>query len=228
MLAPNEELWEKELPAVVEKLLRAAGGCTIGDDGERDRTRVVTYRAPHNTAVQIYDYRNKKSRVALGPELIMLSPDESFTVLSLSGGKPKEPHKIKALHLELGPNYCTDITNVETSDHARLSLKLSYNWHFELPAAADLAKIFRTPDFVGDCCKAIASRVRGCVAQTTFDQFHRHSAEVIREAVFAGKSGAAQRLVFESNNLVISNIDIQSVEPVDARTRDSLQKSVAK
>ena len=26
----------------------------------------------------------------------------------------------------------TDIITVETSDHARLSLQLSYNWHFEV------------------------------------------------------------------------------------------------
>ena len=31
---------------------------------------------------------------------------------------------------------------------------------------------------------------------------------------------------FPNNNLVITSIDIQSVEPVDQRTRDSLQKSV--
>jgi len=31
---------------------------------------------------------------------------------------------------------------------------------------------------------------------------------------------------FSANHLVITNIDIQSVEPVDQRTRDSLQKSV--
>ena len=29
-----------------------------------------------------------------------------------------------------------------------------------------------------------------------------------------------------ANNLVITSIDIQSVEPVDQRTRDALQKSV--
>jgi len=34
------------------------------------------------------------------------------------------------------------------------------------------------------------------------------------------------RFLFSANNLVISNIDIQSVEPVDSRTRDALQKSV--
>ena len=31
---------------------------------------------------------------------------------------------------------------------------------------------------------------------------------------------------FTANRLVITNVDIQSVEPVDQRTRDSLQKSV--
>ena len=31
---------------------------------------------------------------------------------------------------------------------------------------------------------------------------------------------------FPPNNLVITSIDIQSVEPVDQRTRDALQKSV--
>jgi major vault protein len=34
------------------------------------------------------------------------------------------------------------------------------------------------------------------------------------------------RFVFHQNNLTITNIDIQSVEPVDSRTRDALQKSV--
>lgn len=33
-------------------------------------------------------------------------------------------------------------------------------------------------------------------------------------------------LRFNQNGLVISSVDIQSVEPVDQRTRDALQKSV--
>ena len=59
---------------------------------------------------------------------MMLGPDEQFTKLSLSGGKPKKPNAIKSLCLLLGPDFCTDIVIVETSDHARLSLQLSYNW----------------------------------------------------------------------------------------------------
>jgi len=109
-------------------------------------------------------------------------------------------------------------------------LKLSYNWHFEYDPSvpASSAAIFSVPDFVGDACKAIASRVRGIVAAHSFDNFHKGSASIIREAVFGvdQEGKARNRFVFNSNNLVITNIDIQSVEPVDSRTRDALQKSV--
>jgi len=180
MLKPNEELWKKELPKVVEEILTKERTDEEGG-GERDKTRVVTYRAPHNSAVQIYDYKEKKSRVVFGPELVMLGPDEQFSVLSLSGDKPKRPHVIKALALQLGPDFMTDIVIVETADHARLSLKLSYNWHFEVDKLAleDAAKIFGVPDFVGDSCKAIASRVRGAVAGVSFDSFHRNSQRLL-------------------------------------------------
>jgi major vault protein len=114
----------------------------------------------------------------------------------------------------------TDIVRVETSDHARLDLQLSYNWHF---LTDDAAKIFNVPDFVGDACKAIASRVRGAVAGTPFEQFHMRSADIIRESAFGHK----QAMFFSSNNLVITSIDIQAVDPVDVRTRESLQRSVS-
>jgi len=229
MLKPNEELWEKDLPEAVEELLAAREGGG-GRKGPRDRTRTVSYRAPHNTVVQIYDYKDKKARVVFGPELVTLGPDEHFTVLSLSGDKPKRPHVIKDIALQLGPDFMTDVVTVETADHARLSLKLSYNWHFEVNTndPADAAKIFQVPDFVGDGCKAIASRVRGAVAQASFDDFHKRSAKIIRTAVFGvdEEQKVRNKFHFSANNLVITNIDIQSVEPVDQRTRDSLQKSV--
>jgi len=89
-------------------------------------------------------------------------------------------------------------------------------------------KLFQVPDFVGDACKAIASRVRTRVAAVTFDDFHKNSAKIIRTAVFGldENNKVRNRFQYSANNLVITNIDIQSVEPVDQRTRDSLQKSV--
>lgn len=251
MIKENEELWNKELTETVEDLLatqkdpladrsvrfgsqNVQQGISGQGDGlkkkpSRDKTRVVTFRVPHNAACQIYDYRDKRSRVIYGPELAMLGPDEQFTQLSLSGGKPKKQNVIKALCLLLGPDFTTDVITVETADHARLSLQLAYNWHFDVSdqSVEASAKIFSVPDFVGDSCKAIASRIRGAVAQTPFDEFHKNSTKIIRASVFGFTDGKiGNELRFEQNNLVITNVDIQAVEPVDQRTRDALQKSV--
>jgi len=241
MLTETEELWEKHLPETVETLLSSVAD-PLSERGRynaersssagkaRDKTRVVTLRVPHNAAVQVYDFKNKTARVVFGPDLVMLGPDEHFTQLSLSGGKPKKPNVIKSLCLLLGPDFCTDIVIVETSDHARLSLQLSYNWHFKVEKRDhdEGAKLFSVPDFVGDCCKAIASRVRGLVASVQFDDFHKNSARIIRSSVFGlGENGKVRdHFIFKENNLVITSIDIQSVEPVDQRTREALQKSV--
>jgi len=48
--------------------------------------------------------------------------------------------------------------------------------HFEVKNkddATEAAMLFSVPDFVGDACKAIASRVRGSVASVQFDDFHK-------------------------------------------------------
>ncbi|KAK5884397.1 hypothetical protein CesoFtcFv8_018222 [Champsocephalus esox] len=239
MLTQDEELWQKELPANVESLLASpldpvadrSDRSKTGVTRPRDKTRVVSFRVPHNAAVQVYDYREKKARVLLGPEMVMLGPDEQFTVLSLSGDKPKRANVIKAICLLLGPDFFTDIITIETADHARLQLQLSYNWNFDVKrpvSLEDSVALFSVPDFVGDSCKAIASRVRGAVASVQFDDFHKNSNRIICSAVFGFDEKMAVRstLRFPQNKLVISSVDIQSVEPVDQRTRDSLQKSV--
>lgn len=241
MLSPYEQLWEKELPDVVEELL-AQKSDRMFDRGlvrseevagtvlVRDRTKAVVYHVPQNSVVQIHDYKNRTARTIFGPDLVMLGPDEAFTVLRLSAGKPKRPNTIKSLALLLGPDFMTDVFTVETSDHARLQIKLSYNWYFDVDRHDEqaAAKLFQVPDFVGDACKAIASRVRGSVAGEKFDEFHRNSARIIRQAVFGiGEEGRiGDEFRFKTNGLVITNIDIQSVEPIDEATLKSLQKSV--
>jgi len=254
MLKANEELWKKDLPAEVEELLEVQklGNTYIpvnvgktsqsnvetssnlkstfyNNGSRRDKTRVVKFRVPHNSAIQLYNYKSKASRIAFGPDLVMLMPDEQFSVMRLSGDKPKRPNVITSLNLQLGPDFMTDILVVETSDHARLRLTLSYNWHFEVDRKANSgSKIFAVRDFTGDACKAMGSRVRGAVAGVTFDVFHKNSAKIIRASVFGmnDKGKVGDHFKFKANNLVITNIDIQSVEPVDVETRKSLQRSV--
>lgn len=71
MLSSDEELWNKDLPLDVDELL-ASGKDPLSDRGSRgassqspkarDKTKVVAFRVPHNAAVQIYDYKDKKAR----------------------------------------------------------------------------------------------------------------------------------------------------------------------
>eukprot|EP00755_Sulcionema_specki_P007093 Sspe_Gene.531::Locus_179_Transcript_2_2_Confidence_0.667_Length_2848::g.531::m.531 len=83
----------------------------------------------------------------------------------------------------------TDNIKVETADHARLELQLSYNWRFDIDPTKpeDVKRVFSVPDFVGDSCKAIASRIRGSCAGETFDNFHQNSSTIIRHAVFGSR-----------------------------------------
>ena len=238
MLKANEELWEKELPELVEQLLAQSNK---GDEKQkgpaaktattRDKTRVVTYRAPFGSAVQVYDYKHKKSRIVFGPDLVVLQPDEEFTVLSLSGGVPKKDNEVTTLSLDLGPGNMADKVEVETSDHARLRLLLSYKWKFDVDKSDQegASKIFSIGDYIGIACRSMASRIRASVASCPFELFHKSSAEIIKNGVFGTdkKSGLAKEVVvFKANGLVISGVDVQAVEPIDQRTVDALQKSV--
>lgn len=105
-----------------------------------------------------------------------------------------------------------------------------YNWRFMVDQSdpVEAVKIFSVPDFVGDMCKACASRIRGAVAGVQFDDFHKNSAKIIRSSVFGiGADGKVRDVFsFPENCLQITSIDIQAAEPVDQRTRDALQKSV--
>ncbi|RHY69352.1 hypothetical protein DYB30_009901, partial [Aphanomyces astaci] len=182
MLQPTEELWAKHMGDEIEELLQMDS--YVDDTAplsaaatSRDPTRVVTFEVPHNTAIQVYDYSSTMSRIMFGPTLVMLNPEEQFTVIKLSGNVPKTPKAIKTLCLQLGPDFMRDQITVETSDHARLRLTIAYNWHFDVGNRdqATAARIFSVRDFVGDACKTLASRIRGAVAVETFDHFHKHS-----------------------------------------------------
>jgi len=74
----------------------------------------------------------------------------------------------------------------------------------------------------------IGARIREHVAQCTFDQFHRHSNTLIEEAVFHRdeKDRILEELSIEANSMIISNVDVHSIEPADPQMLASLTKSV--
>ena len=248
LLDTHEELWSKDLTEEIEYLVAAQklgsksleiqkdkNGNPIYDPkilaaNKRDKTRAVSYKIPHNSVTELYNFKTKQHRVVFGPNLILLEPDEDFTLVQLSGGDPKLEDQISSLSINLGPDFLTDTIEVDTCDHARLLLKLSYSWYFKVDRnnKEEVARIFSVKDFVGDSCKTIASKIRGSVSTHPFDEFHKNSADIIRLAVFGKTTDGSdeKELLFPANNLAITSVDIQAVEPVDQKTRDLLQKSV--
>ena len=111
-----------------------------------------------------------------------------------------------------------------------LRLLLAYNWQFKVDKVNQIeaAKIFNVKDFIGDLCNLMASKVRATVASADFDTFHKTSARLIRKSIFGmneqGKIGKV--FMMDKNNLMVTNVDIKAVEPVDLQTKQSLQKTV--
>lgn len=116
MLKPHEELFSMELPDLVERILAKERN----EKGARIKYKVITNRVPYNAVVQIYDFKKKISKVVFGPNLVMMGPDEQFTVCTFSGGFPKTPGALKKINIDLGPVFSTDLVVAETSDHAAL------------------------------------------------------------------------------------------------------------
>ncbi|RNF06310.1 major vault protein [Trypanosoma rangeli] len=254
MLDALEELWEKNLSPDVERCL-AGQHClppepseesnlskSSSDQGLRGKTHwAVMYRVPYRSVTQVYNYKALTTRTIFGPERVLLEPDEEFTLVTLSGSQfdpnnpsdcpAKEINHIKALHLFLGPSNMRDIVNVETRDHAQLALQLCYAWYFDVAPGDELAagKCFSVSDFVADTCSFIAGRIRAAVASLPFQQFHKNSGKILQEAVF-GVDPVTRvtrtELRFAANNFVVTSVDTQRMEVLDARTREGLQKSV--
>ncbi|GET88255.1 major vault protein-like protein [Leishmania tarentolae] len=234
-----DNLMDKDERADEMQLLDAAIRNAHPPSLSRDigRYRVITANVEHNTLMRLYDTSTGLSRVVAGPATVFLEPHEHFTPFSLSGGCPKEPHQIHSLSLYLGPDYMADVIEVETRDHVRLRLHLAYNWEFGSLASnrkaggVDAERAFTIPDFIGEACKALASRVRSVIAGQAFEFFHCNSSTLIRQAIFTPAEDGSivshgDALCFTANGLYITTVDVQSVEPVNTKTRTALTKSV--
>lgn len=181
MLKADEIPYDMPLATQVRDLLNKES-----DSGDIEPCSVITYRVPFNACVQIFNYVQKSSRIVFGPSLVMLNPDETFTVNILSGGKPKMPGMITSLYLTMGPEFTSDIIEVETSDHCKMQIKVSYNWYFKVDKSDKSSgeKMFAIRDFIGDMCTVCAAKIRSACAGVTFENFHSTSARLIRIAIF--------------------------------------------
>lgn len=106
----------------------------------------------------------------------MIEPHQEITMLTLSGDVPKREGVIKTLCLELGPTTMRDKFIVETSDHAKLHLAVSYKWFFKCKREDQVEgnNMFLIRDFIGNACKSLASRIRGYVSTIPYKTFSQN------------------------------------------------------
>ena len=223
MLKPNEVLWEKKMPENIERIY-------LKDQNlkSRDRSRVITYKCPFNSVMQVYNLKTRTNRIVMGPNLLILNPEEEFCLMQLSGSTPKVEGVVETLYLKLGPNFSTDEFLVETSDHTRLILRIGYNWYFDVSNEEEAESIFSVRDFIGDLCSTMASKIRSYAATLTFEDFHKKSDFYIKKSVFGEKDGVIQSNIRNDNcRLIVTDVDIKSVIPSDPNTQLLLQKSVS-
>jgi len=222
----HQELHEKRLSSDAEGIL----GLTPRTPAERvDRTRAIVLRIEDNAAVLINDFETNHARVEFGPSKVMLKPYEDVSVLDLSGSTPKKPKQLKVVMLRLGPDFATDLFEVATRDHARLRIKLSYKWQFDVEGDSEKDKaIFRVNDFVGYVCENLASRIRQVAAENDFETFHKAASTLIRRVIFGVDDAGKPRKerLFAENHLRIIDIDIKDIAPVDEKTALKLREAI--
>lgn len=194
-----------------------------------NRYKAIVLNIENNCATLINDYETSSVKVIFGPSEYILKPYEEVKVLNLSGETPKRPGKLQIIKLRLGPDFMTDMFEVATRDHARLKIKLSYKWCFDIDKnSKEPEVIFKVADFVGYACENLASRIRQVAAENDFETFHQNSSKLIRESVFGiDEKGKIKKFrLFPENNLKIIDIDIKNIIPVNQDTADKLKEAI--
>lgn len=175
----------------------------------------------------------KLEKTIIGPCSYILKPEEHVKVLYLSAGKPKVPYQIKAAKIKKGPDFTSDRFEIRTKDNAHLTLLLTYKWEF-LIEKVDAYKIFSVVDFIGYACNSLCSSIREGAAQYTFEEFHQGTVGLLRKLLFkenkytypSGKTVSIFGKFFKEINLLISEVDVKNIEPVNKEINDLLNQSI--
>lgn len=163
-------------------------------------------------------------RVEVGPKPVLLAYDEMLEPLSFSTGKPKSTDKLmRSRYLQI-ENFVTDIIEVETSDHVKIELKVSYRVNFVGDTDEERMKWFSVQNYVKYLCDHGKSVVKAAARKLPVSEFYQNSTEIVRDIVLGkqGTDGKRQGMFFEENNLKVRDIEVLGAPIKDERIRKLL------
>lgn len=149
-------------------------------------------------------------RVVTGPATVLLNYDESLEVLTLSTGKPKNTDSLmRTAYLRTTNNKISDIVEVETGDHVKATLKLSFCVSFE----GDSDKWFRVENYVKFLCDHVRSILKGTVKKHDVEGFYQNSLPIIRDAILGVKTDGGPRsgMLFNENGMRVHEVEVLDV-----------------
>ena len=221
LLAATEEVYKKTYSEMEKAALKLPN--------EPSASATVIH-LKKNEVVCILD-SDKNERVIRGMCSVMLGPEEFVKVLWLSAGKPKIPKQITAAKIYVGPDFTSDKFEVRTRDNAQLRLHLTYKREFFVEQE-DSWKVFSS-DFIGYACSSLCSKIREASANYTFEEFNTSTVGLLRKVLFkdteihyGNKVAKAHGLLFDEINLLISEIDVKEISPVNEEINRLLNESI--
>ncbi len=166
-------------------------------------------------SVMVVD-KSGKRRVEQGPANIQMAYDETLEVLELSTGKPKSSDRvIRTVYLRVLNNIVSDICEVETSDHVRVTLTYSMRVNF----AGDPMKWFEVENYVKLLCDHVRSKLKGAVKHHTIESFYGGAVDLMRDFILGRAEGEAARpgMRFSENGMHVTDVEILGVTIDDPR-----------
>lgn len=159
-------------------------------------------------------------RVVEGPFRILMEYDETLEVLSLSRGKPKNTdNRIYTVYLRTKNNKVSDQVTIETSDHVKVTLRMSFLCDFE----GDNSKWFEVENYVKFMTDHIRSVLSGSAKQHTIAKLYLDAINFVRDSILGKKTEDGRKgMFFEECNLRIKDVEILSVNIQDASIADLL------
>ena len=149
-------------------------------------------------------------KVVCGPQTILLDYDQTLEVLHMSTGKPKTTDRlISTVYLRHENNKVSDIIKVETKDHVKAEVKVSYCVNFD-PEATD--KWFSIDNYVKYLCDHERALIKRAAKNYTIEEFYQDYADIVHSIATGGEEGV---LKFSENGMYVSDCEVLSLAVQD-------------
>jgi hypothetical protein len=206
----NDAIVERSLSEKVEGLYKL---------GARDRKKAISIYIAPNHAVMVISEKERK--VVKGPRSHILGYSEDLETLALSTETPKtDKSLLTTAFLQIEGNKVSDIVRVETQDHVKLDVKVSYRLSFD----GQPEKWFNVNNYVGLLCDHLSSLVRSGVQRHPLEKFYSNSTEIVRDSILGVKKEGEKRIgrVFDENGMKVYDLEVLNVAVLDETVEDML------